>query len=373
MFQEVIRKSISEISPRLGIVADRVNRGKILSSLPANRLLLDTKVLKIPNQEWSKKVDSIETPFVDEYDDEEYGKNPALNLMGLFEMKSMLKAFGLSSKQQTEYDFKPFFGRNFFVAGTGTGREVINLIALGANVTGIDATKGYVDLTAQKLKTVSFLPEQKIELFQSPAEDYPYINNSFDGITSLFGVINHIQNWKKQIEKYALALKGNGRLVIEKYGSNDALVFKLKKKGFLTYSPSILQRRDPKGKGILLGDSEEILPANFQSDGQFRFQMEKAGFDVEKKVGFLRIAALFPKQSSPENILKFLTLVSQVDKKAYNFIYQFNTPEELLLASFMYDLQSQRKKNSVNIEDFAYVLYVGRKKRPEEFLKNISR
>lgn len=369
-----MKNEIVRLSQDLNKVALDANKGKLNNLNINNGTRLNVRTLNKPSTAWAMKVDDIETPFVVEYDDEEYGKNTALNLMGLFEMRSMLKAFGLPANRQTDYDNKPFLGKKFFVAGTGTGREVINLVALGADVIGIDATKGYVELTAEKLKEITFSPEQNVELFQSLAENFPFENNSLDGLTSLFGVINHIQSWKKQIEKYALALKGNGKLVIEKYGSNNALVFRLKKNSQLNYSPSILQRRDPKGKGILLGDSEEILPANFQSDRQFRFQMEKAGFEVEKKVGFLRIAALFPKQPTSKNIVEFLTLVSKIDKDAYDFLYRFTTPEELLLASFMYDLQSQRrKKKSINIEDFAYVLYVGRKKRPEEFYKFIRR
>lgn len=372
-----MNREIRRIASNIGETALGINTGKLKDIFPnqsGNQIKVN--VLKQPSKNWAEKVDSIEAPFVEIYDEDEYGKNDALTLMGLFELRSMLNAFGVRSAKQAEYQFKPLENRKYFVAGTGTGREVINLAALGGNVIGIDATKGYVDLTALKLEKVASTlgPTQDIELFQCPAEDYPYESFTFDGISSLFGVINHIQDWKGQLRKFGQALKSDGKLVIEKYGSNDALVFKLKKKGQMKYDPSILQRRDPKGKGILLGDSEEVLPANFPNDRQFRNQLIDSGFEVQKKVGFLRIAALFPKEPTPENLRMFLKLVSQTDTKAYNFIYQFNTAKELLLAAFMYDLQSQQRKNNpVDIEDFAYVLYVGRKKRQEEFLTGFSR
>ncbi|MFA6017528.1 MAG: class I SAM-dependent methyltransferase [Patescibacteria group bacterium] len=373
----MIIKEISRIAPNIGKIAFGINTGVLKGIVPnqsGNQIKVN--VLKQPSKSWAEKVDNIEAPFVEIYDEDEYGKNNALTLMGLFELKLMLNAFGVRSAKQTEYQFKPLENREYFVAGTGTGREVINLAALGGNVIGIDATKGYVDLTALKLEKVASAlgPTPDIKLFQCPAEDYPYISNSFDGISSLFGVVNHIQDWKGQLKKFGQALKSDGKLVIEKYGSNDALVFKLRKNGQLKYSPSILQRRDPKGQGILLGDSEEILPANFPSDRQFKNQLTDSGFEIQKKVGFLRIAALFPKVPTAENLIIFLELVSQTDTQAYDFLYQFKTPEELLFAAFMYDLQSQQRKNNpVNIEDFAYVLYVGRKKRQEEFLTGFSR
>ncbi|MEK7597383.1 MAG: class I SAM-dependent methyltransferase [Patescibacteria group bacterium] len=370
-------KEIRRISPNLGKIAFDVNTGKLKGVLPnQSGYQIEVNILNRPSKSWAMKVDSIESPFVEIYDEDEYGKNSALTLMGLFEMRSMLKAFGIGPTEQIDYQKKPLKNRDYLVAGTGTGREVINLAALGAKVVGIDATKGYVDLTANKLKKVASVlgPNPDIELYQCPAEDYPYEPSSFDGISSLFGVINHIQDWKGQLEKFAGALKGNGKLVIEKYGANDALVFKLRKNGQMRYNPSILQRRDPKGRGILLGDSEEVLPANFPNDRQFINQLADSGFEVQKKVGFLRIAALFPKEPIPENLTKFLRLVCQTDINAYNFLYQFKTADELLLGSFIYDLQSQRrKKNRVNIEDFAYVLYVGRKRKPEEYLRLISR
>lgn len=367
---------INRISENLGKIALDVNVGK-LKNVSTSMLTkkFDVEVFKKPQSEWAKKVDDIESPFVAEYDESEY-KNASLNLMGLYEMKSMLKAFGVNSTDQTKYSKKPLRNKNYFVVGTGTGREVINLAGLGGNVIGIDATKGYVELTAKKLESISseLDPNQNIRLIQCPAENYPYKANTIDGMSILFGVPNHINGFKSLLKKIGIAIKGDGKLVVEKYGSNDALVFKLKKTGELKYAPSILQRRDPNGKGILLGDSEKVLPANFPNDPQFRNQIVDSGFEIQKRIGFLRIAALFPKDPTPENLKKFLELVSRIDKKAYDFLYQFNTNESLLLGSFMYDLQSQRrKKNPVNIEDFAYVLYVGRKKKPEEYLRMISR
>ncbi|MFZ6034980.1 MAG: class I SAM-dependent methyltransferase [Patescibacteria group bacterium] len=376
MIKETGKQFVRDISPKLKSVALRVNSGGIKNALPIDDTLrLNPSILSVPKKPWARAVDDIETPFVGEYDEAEYVKNDALNLMGLYEMRTMLSAFGLPSLMQTDYQNKPLAGKQFLVAGTGTGREVVNLAALGGDVIGLDATYGYVDLTAKKLKGVASVidPKTRIELFQCPAEDFPYMQDSLDGITSLFGVINHIQDWRGQIRKYVSAIKPDGRLVIEKYGSSNALVFELKKKGVLGYDPSILQSRDPEGKGILLGPNEPVLPASFPTDREFLRELAKNNLDIKRRIGFLRIAALFPKDPNPENLLRFMETVREVDEAAYDFIGRFKTPEELLFASFLYDIRSQKRTvNPVPIEDFAYVLYVGRKYRQEEFLKNFS-
>ena len=95
---------IRRISSNLGKIALDVNIGK-LKDVPNNKLgdKIKVNILKQPSKNWAAKVDSIESPFVEVYDADEYGANKALTLMGLFETRSMLKAFGIGSNEQTEY------------------------------------------------------------------------------------------------------------------------------------------------------------------------------------------------------------------------------------------------------------------------------
>lgn len=345
----------------------RVSTGKILNGESLVNMKsppINIPVLFTPKTRWAKKVDEIETPFADIYDEDEYKENQALSLMGFFEMRGMLKAFGLPTTAQTDYAREPFTNMKFFVAGCGTGREVINLAALGASVIGVDATKRYAEITAEKAERTSQILNKplNVSLFQCPVENYPFQKDEFDGITSLFGVINHIQNWKLALSLLSQALKQEGKLVIEKYGSNDALVFKLACKGKLPYKPSILQKRDRWGRGIILGESKIVLPASFPNDDQFQKTLSNYQFDVQQRVGFLRIAALYPQVPSEQNIASFMKIVQQVDPDAWKFINQFNKPQEKLFAAFEYDLISQRRSEKpTSIEDYAYVWYKAKK------------
>lgn len=322
-------------------------------------------VIAKPASNWAQAVDAIETPFADSYDKEEYEQNMALSLMGFYELRAMLKAFGVSTALQTDYEKKPLAGKQFLVAGCGPGREVVSLSALGAGVIGIDATLRYAEIAANKIKRASEILGCPLEseLYQCPIEKYPFPENKFDGISSLFGVINHVQDWEQALAKMEKSLKPEGRLVVEKYGSDKALVFKLVAQGKLSYQPSILQRRDPQGKGILLGESAEILPASFPDDDTFRRRLFDANLEPTEIIGYLRIAALFPREPNEKNIAQFMDLVGQIDKKAWSFINRFRTPQEKLFSAFVYDLVSQRRKQDApKIEDFAYVWYSATKR-----------
>lgn len=359
-------------SNKIQATALRVSTGKIMNGDSvteiSNVLSINIPVLSTPQSMWAKKVDEIETPFADIYDEEEYRQNAALTLMGFFEMRIMLRGFGVLSTSQTDYAGKPLNDKKFFVAGCGPGREVLNLAALGGDVIGIDATKRYAEITAQKISRTERVLNKSLKatLYQCPVESYPYESGQFDGITSLFGVINHVQDWRSAMRKMKDSLKPGGRIVIEKYGSNEALVFRLSRNGTLPYQPSILQKRDPKGRGILLGESDEVLPAHFPSNREFTdmFTFDQWGFEIKKRIGFLRIAALFPKEATSKNISSFLDVVKKIDVKAWKFITKFQSPEELLFAAFQYDLISQKRKwwkDPTNIEDYAYVIYVAEK------------
>ncbi len=356
-----MREQIINIARGLPQEALRVSIGEIAADYETNEMIFKAPtvtVLAVPKTPWAIGVDNIETPFAPDYDEEEYRANPSLTMMGLFEIRNMLRAFSVPVSKQTDYQEAPLLDRRFLVVGTGPGREVVALSTLGATVTGFDATKAYVDLTAKKVQQASDKLGKKltVSLYQCPAEDYSYEQSSYDGVTSLFGVLNHVEDWKGTINKISESLKPEGKFVFSMYGTNDALVFKKIKTKELPYSPSILQRRAT--GGILLGESEEILPTNFPSPLEIVQTLQEVGLIIEKERGYLRIAALFPKNPTSENLVAYRQMVEATDTAAAKAINGYAKPEELLLSAFLYD-----QHNQVNIEDFAYVSYIARKRK----------
>lgn len=314
-------------------------------------------VVTEPETDWAITVDKIEKSFSENYDQEEYGNNLALSLMGICEMRIMLSSFGVPIDKQLDYRSQPLAGKRFVVVGTGTGREVIALSALGASVVGFDATREYVEITAEKVQQAKgFLGKQMpVELYQSLAENpESYPSRPVDGISSLFGVIDHVEEWTDAIELISQSLKTGGRFALSVYGSDNALVFDMARRDNLPYKPSMLQGRAD--GGILLGKSEKVLPSNFPNSERVSKTLEENGFVVETKIGFLRLAALFPQDPTVENLANFLDLVRQIDQDAGNAIEQFSTPKKILAAAFNYDLVNQEP-----IKDFAYVAFVARK------------
>ncbi len=325
-----------------------------------DKVPFEIQTLSQPKDEWAQTVDGIETPFAPVYNSEEYLANPALTAMGQFELMEMLRAYGVPRKLQTDYQAQFLSNKRFIVAGCGPGREVVALSALGAQVDAFDATKQYVEITAQQVQKAGNQLQRKlsINLYQALAEEFPYSRfPAIDGISCLFGVINHVQKWEKTLKLMSAGFKQNGVLVIEKYGPNSALIFREVEKG-LPFRPSILQRRDPKGGGILLGDSEEVLPAVFPTDAEFSQILNGAGFEIQKRIGYLRLAALYPKTPSEENLKMFITWINQIDPKAGQFIGRFSSPVDILYAAMLVD---QKSIKQVNPDDYAYMMYVCKK------------
>lgn len=352
------KENFKDILGRLSANALTVNTGRVIGrNLEAQTLDTDTDIvtLSAPDTRWAVRVDGIEAPFAPDYDTEEYG-NFALNAMGIFELMEMLEAFGVPKSKQIDYRAQPLADKSFIVTGCGTGREVVALSALGAKVTGFDATKTYAGLTRSKitdLERLGYSPE--VTLYQALAERFPYSEYQADGITSLFGVINHVELWEQTLKNMNSGLKDDGILVIEKYGPNKALIFNELRNG-LPYQPSILQRRTE--GGILLGENAtDVLPAVFPNDSEFSQALSDAGFRIARRQGFLRLAALYPKDPSKENIRLFMEKIESLDPKAFRFISQFTKPSDLLYAAMLYDRMFLRQ-NPDTIDEFAYSLYV---------------
>ncbi len=276
--------------------------------------------------------------------------------MGLMELRFMLRKFGVSSSAQSDFTSQPLAGKKFLDVGVGPGRGPVWLSALGGQVTGFDATDKYVEIANSKIEAAQDYLKSPLDvnLIQCPAERFAFPNNYYDGVISLFGVLNHVENWQRTINNIAKSLKGDGQFIFSIYGTNNALVFRLMKEGKLPYEPSILQRRTE--GGILLGNSTQVLPANFPDTYQISKVARSGRLKIDKSFGYLRIAALFPKVPTQENLLKFFDVVKSVDKKAFDFISRQITSENILLSAVIYDGMSKSP-----ITDYAYIMFSTRK------------
>lgn len=368
MYKEIIIKKYMkntqetrQLSMAIINKAMRLNTGyNSQTEITPDKTTYPITVLNTAETPWAQQVDAIEAPFAKEYDQEEYGANLALQVMGMREMELMVEAFG-ATLDNAEQDASPLLGKRFLDVGSGTGRIVLTLAELGGDVTGFDATYEYVAIIAQKLAQTSQMLGRtlSVELMQSLAETYPYAEqqNKFDGISCLFGVLNHVENWQEALTNMASSLKPGGNLVISMYGINEALVFQLSQANALGYAPSLIQRRAP--GGILLGESTTVLPAKFPSSNEIVQTLKSAGLEVTTVVGMLRLAALFPKNPTQENILLFIDAVKQQDPKAAAYISQFSDPEELLAATYLWDEEKATQQQM--IEQSAYVFFTARK------------
>lgn len=328
--------------------------------LKSEKLTPNIPIIEIaqPTTEWDKKVAEIEEAFAPVYDQEEYA-NAALNLMGLRgETIPILSALGIKSLNPKDYKNTLLKGFDALDIGVGPGRITCELAARGAKVTAIDLAQGYLEITRNKLVQLSqqLGRPMDVELALCPASDFPYDENllNFDAITCMFGVFNHIENWDEVMRKMYGSLKPNGNLFASFYGGNDALVFRLLRERKLDYEPAILQRRAQNGKGILLGEkAEDILPANFPTQVEIETKSKRYGFQVKRKIPLLRLASIFPKDPTPDNIKKFFTVVEEIEPSALPYLEQFsNNPTQLLLAAFEWDWV-----NPGNPNDSAYIYY----------------
>ena len=318
------------------------------------------KTIALPSSPWSQQVDAIEYPFASDYDQEEYGENAALSRMGAYEMTRILKSYGVElspfnipNQISTLVTEKPLQGKRFLDIGCGPGRFPIALGALGAQVNAFDATASYLDITGRKIATTENALRQKLDvnLSQCPAEEYDYGLGQYDGISCMFGVLNHVELGLALLPNIIAGLKPNGVFNLSMYGPNNALVFEQTQNGALKdYQPSILQKRAE--GGILLGDSTEVLPASFPYPNEIMQAVSESGLKIIDTKGLLRIASLFPREPNNESIEFFFDLLDKVDPDAANKLHRYaRDPVQLLLRSFQYDI-----KNQENLNDFAYLL-----------------
>lgn len=104
---------------------------------------------------------------------------------------------------------KPF---SILDIATGTGDFAIENLGSGAHkVTGIDISKGMIEVGIQKVKKKKL--SDKVTLQIEDAEDLSFPDNSFDAITVGFGVRN-FENLKKGLSEMHRVLKPGGTCLV---------------------------------------------------------------------------------------------------------------------------------------------------------------
>lgn len=324
-----------------------------VSEISETRKIAPVTVVGEPAGEWGKQVDAIESPFVADYDAEEY-TNPGLRMLNLAEFRLISKAIdvGMSWDSRVEQS-RP--GVRWLEVGCGTGRIALFGTMLGAKVTALDQTEGYVRATAAKMSRLPrVLPEPR--LLVTPAEQFQ-TDEQFDVTTVMFGVANHFENWRDGLSTISKVVAGGGVLALSMYGSPEAAVYDEISKG-LPYKPAILTRRAP--GGILLGESaEEILPASFPYPEQVLECLEANSLTVEDVQPFLAVTALYPREPDAESIDAYINVIeNRYGSDIADMLRPYaQNPKQLLVASLYADYQIPKER----INEAAYFGVIARK------------
>ena len=110
-------------------------------------------------------------------------------------------------------------GGNFLDVATGTcdvALEIIRGRPAGTKVTGVDFSKGMLELGKEKVKNAGL--EDRIETRFADATELPFEDNIFDGSIIAFGIRN-VQDYKKGISEMSRVVKSGGKVVILEFTS----------------------------------------------------------------------------------------------------------------------------------------------------------
>jgi len=97
-------------------------------------------------------------------------------------------------------------GRRILDAGCGSGPLAAELVARGADVSGLDGSPAMVELARRRLGEVVPLTVHDL------AEPLPYEDESFDDVVASL-VLHYLQDWEGPLAEIRRVLKPGGRLV----------------------------------------------------------------------------------------------------------------------------------------------------------------
>jgi SAM-dependent methyltransferase len=172
------------------------------------------------------------------------------------------------------HEFRSFVGRRVLDVGCGNGYVLSRFAREGARTTGIDLTRRAVELSSRRFELMGLPGAFTV----GSAEDLPFPDEAFDGVTSM-GVLHHTPDTPRAIAEVRRVLRPGGRLIVMFYHRNSAVYRRFQLRARLSGRPlqDFVNEVDGVGnpKGDVYSRSElRALLADFD--------------DVELSVGFLQ-------------------------------------------------------------------------------------
>lgn len=116
------------------------------------------------------------------------------------------------------YRFDNYDNKKVLDIGCGNGWVVCEYAKRKANVIGVDLTKKAMELTSRRLDFLGL----EANLAEADAENLPFLDNSFDLVTSI-GVLHHTPDIQKAIGEIYRVLKKDRECIIVVYYKNILL------------------------------------------------------------------------------------------------------------------------------------------------------
>jgi len=159
---------------------------------------------------------------------------------------------------------------------TGTGDFAIEAIRMGldAHVTGVDLSRGMLDVGVEKVKAKGY--EDRISLLQGDSENIPFEDNSFDAYTVGFGVRN-FENLDKGLSEMHRILNSCGITVILELSKPKAFPVKQLFGFYFKYIMPTLGNLLSKDSAAYTYLPESVLA--FPEGEEFLKRMSNAGFE----------------------------------------------------------------------------------------------
>ena len=163
---------------------------------------------------------------------------------------------------------------------TGTGDFAIEAIRMGldAHVTGVDLSRGMLDVGVKKVKSKGY--EDRISLQQGDSENLPFENNSFDAYTVGFGVRN-FENLDKGLSEMHRVLNPGGVTVILEFSKPKRFPIKQLFGFYFKYIMPTLGNLLSKDSAAYTYLPESVLA--FPEGKDFLGRMEAVGFENLKQ------------------------------------------------------------------------------------------
>ncbi|MEQ9187518.1 MAG: bifunctional demethylmenaquinone methyltransferase/2-methoxy-6-polyprenyl-1,4-benzoquinol methylase UbiE [Cryomorphaceae bacterium] len=130
-------------------------------------------------------------PYSDEGSKKEQIAQMFDNISGNYDLLNHLLSLNIDKawRRKAVKLLKPYNPKSLLDVATGTGDFAVELMALNpSSVTGIDISAGMLEVGKRKMTKRKL--DQIIHLQLGDAENLPFENNHFDGITVAFGVRN---------------------------------------------------------------------------------------------------------------------------------------------------------------------------------------